>query len=123
MRSFLIGIIIFFSVSPVTLAQNKETVPQKGKVTFIELGSVRCIPCRQMEPVLDSIRAKYPNDVKVIFYDVWTEKGKPFARKYSIRLIPTQVFLDNEGKEYFRHTGYFPEKEVEKILKQKGVKR
>ena len=123
MRSFLIGIIIFFSVSTVTLAQDKVTIPQKGKVTFIELGSVRCIPCRQMEPVLDSIRAKYPNDVKVIFYDVWTEKGKPFARKYNIRLIPTQVFLDKEGKEYFRHTGYFPEKEVEKILKQKGVKR
>ena len=125
MKSFLLSIVIFFSVSSVMLAQdqNKETVPQKGKVTFIELGSVRCIPCRQMEPVLDSIRVKYPNDVQVIFYDVWTEKGKPYAKKYGIRLIPTQVFLDKEGKEYFRHTGYFPEKEVEKILKQKGVKR
>ena len=26
-----------------------------NKVTFIELGSVRCIPCQQMQPVMKSI--------------------------------------------------------------------
>ena len=36
--------------------------------------------------------------------------------------IPTQVFLDKDGKEYFRHVGYFPEEDVVTILKMKGVK-
>jgi len=27
------------------------------------------------------------------------------------------------GKEYYRHVGYFPEKDVVKILQQKGVKK
>ena len=69
--------------------------------------------------VLDSIRTKYPKEVKVIFYDVWTPSGKPYAKQYGIQAIPTQVFLDKEGKEYFRHVGFFPEKEVVKVLEKR----
>lgn len=92
------------------------------KVTFIELGSVRCIPCQKMQVVMKSIEEKYGDQVKIVFYDVWTEAGKPYADKYNINLIPTQVFLDQNGEEYFRHEGYFPEEELIKVLNAKGVK-
>ena len=95
---------------------------KKYKVTFIELGSVRCIPCQQMQPVMKSIEAKYGKDVKVDFHDVWTDAGKPYGVKYGIDAIPTQVFLDETGKEYYRHVGFFPEEELEKVLQQKGVR-
>jgi thioredoxin 1 len=91
-------------------------------VTFIELGSVRCIPCQLMQPVMKSIREKYGTQVNVVFHDVWTEAGAPFAKQYGIEAIPTQIFLDKDGKEYFRHVGFFPEEELIKILNQKGVK-
>ena len=91
------------------------------KVTFIELGSVRCIPCKKMQPVMKSIGEKYPDQVNVIFYDVWTPEGQPFGDKYGIRAIPTQVFQDASGKEFFRHEGFFPEEELMKVLKEKGV--
>jgi thioredoxin 1 len=95
---------------------------KKYKVTFIEFGSVRCIPCQQMQPVMKSIEMKYSKDVKVDFHDVWTDAGKPFGIKYGIEAIPTQVFLDETGKEYYRHVGFFPEEELVKILQMKGVK-
>ncbi len=94
----------------------------KYKVTFIELGSVRCIPCQRMQSVMKSIEEKYADQVKVVFHDVWTPEGKPFGEQYGIEAIPTQVFLDENGKEYFRHLGYFPEEELVKILNMKGVK-
>ena len=100
-------------------AENKVI---KYKVTFIELGSVRCIPCQQMQPVMKSIREKYPTQVDVVFHDVWTEAGAPFAKQYGIEAIPTQVFLDRDGKEFYRHIGYFPEEELVKVLNQKGIK-
>jgi thioredoxin 1 len=110
--------------------QNKKSKPAteqkkpvaKYKVTFIELGSVRCIPCRQMQPIMKSIEEKYCSQVKVIFYDVWTELGKPMADKYNVQAIPTQVFLDANGKEFSRHEGFFPEEELVKVLQTKGVK-
>lgn len=92
------------------------------KVTFVELGSIRCIPCKKMQPIMEQIKKDYKGQVKVVFHDVWTAEGRPYANTYKIRVIPTQVFLDRNGKEYFRHEGFFPKKELVKILKMKGVK-
>lgn len=91
-------------------------------VTFIELGSVRCIPCQIMQPVMKSIKEKYAGQVNVVFHDVWTEAGAPFGKQYKIGAIPTQIFLDKDGDEYFRHVGFFSEEELVKILNQKGVR-
>ena len=92
---------------------------QKAKVTFIELGSVNCIPCKLMQPVMKSIEKKYGGQVEVIFYDVWKDK-RP-AEKYGINLIPTQVFLDENGKEILRHEGFFAEEEIDKFLTSQGL--
>lgn len=102
--------------------KQEEKTTNSVKVTFIELGSVRCIPCKKMMPIMEQIKKEYKGQVKVVFHDVWTAEGKPYARKYKIKLIPTQVFLDKDGKEYFRHVGFFPKEELVKVLKQQGVK-
>ena len=106
---------------------NKSTTPsaakvEKQRVTFVELGSVKCIPCRQMQPVMKAIEQKYGDQVKVVFHDVWTDAGSSQAEIYMINLIPTQVFLDAEGKEFFRHEGFYPEEEIHKLLQKRGLK-
>jgi thioredoxin 1 len=92
------------------------------KVTFIELGSVNCVPCRMMQPVMDKLEENFPEDVEVVFYDVWTKEQEQYAREYGIRAIPTQVFLDANGEEFFRHEGFFPYEQVVEVLERKGVK-
>ena len=123
MRTLVLSLMMLFAFSQSSFAQTENKKTDKAyKVTFIELGSVRCIPCQKMELVLESIRKKYPKDVNVVFHDVWTEAGKPYATKYKIKSIPTQVFLDENGKEFFRHEGFFAEEELIKVLEQKKVK-
>jgi len=100
-------------------AQSKDVKP---KVTFIELGSVNCITCKMMQPIMKNIEQKYGGQVNVIFYDVWTKEQRSYAEKYGIKLIPTQVFLDAKGKEFHRHEGFYPEEEIDKIMKSKGLK-
>lgn len=92
----------------------------KHKVTFIELGADKCIPCRQMQPIMKEIAAEYPDQVLVVFYDVW--KNPAPAEYYKIQLIPTQVFIDKRGNELFRHVGFFPKEELLKFLRGHGVK-
>ena len=94
----------------------------KAMITFVELGSVKCIPCRKMQPVMKAIEDKYDDQIKVIFYDVWKSDQRKYAEEYGIRLIPTQVFLDKDGKEIFRHEGFFPEAEIDKFLQKQGLK-
>lgn len=91
----------------------------KHKVTFIELGADRCIPCRAMQPIMKEIAEEYAGRVQVVFYDVWKDP-RP-ARQYGIQLIPTQVFIDQGGKEIFRHVGYFAKGEILDMLKEKGI--
>jgi len=91
-------------------------------VTFIELGSVNCIPCKAMQKVMKAVEEKYGSQIKILFYDVWKQDQAHFAQEYNIRLIPTQVFLDANGKERMRHEGYFPEKEIDAYLQSKGLK-
>jgi len=135
-----VSVILFFALLMVTSAcsqgsdspakngkanlnvSDSKDAAKKYKVTFIELGSVKCIPCQQMQSVMKAIETKYGKEVKVDFHDVWTDAGKPFGVKYGIEAIPTQVFLDETGKEYYRHVGFFPEEELVKILQMKGVK-
>jgi thioredoxin 1 len=90
--------------------------------TFVEIGAASCIPCKMMQPIMKAVGEEYKGQVKVVFHDVWTPKGKDDAMKYNIRVIPTQVFLDKDGKEYFRHEGYFPKEDVVKVLKMQEVK-
>ena len=108
--------------SPAAKPGTKAPVAPGPLVTFVELGSVNCIPCRQMQPVMKAIEQKYGEQVKVVFYDVWKQEQRKYAEQYGIRLIPTQVFLDAAGKEFFRHEGFYPEAEIDKLLQKRGLK-
>jgi len=122
---------ILFSFSAFAFVSCKQSnTNQKSEVThkdsvkytieFIELGSVNCIPCKKMQPVMASIEKRYEGKVKVTFYDVWKDDAP--AKKYNVELIPTQVFLDANGKEIYRHEGFFPEEEIDKFLESTGVR-
>ena len=118
-------LIILFSAGSIPAVQNKndkKAIEVQPKITFVELGSVNCIPCKKMQPIMKSVEKKYGGQIKVIFYDVWQPDQKKYAQQYGIKLIPTQVFLDEKGKEIFRHEGFYPEEEIDKLLKSKGLK-
>jgi thioredoxin 1 len=111
----------------VALFAQAKTLPAvppgiKPLVTFVELGSVKCVPCKMMQPVMESVGKKYGDQVSIVFHDVWTDSGKTRAEPYKIRAIPTQVFLDRKGNEIFRHEGFFPESEIDKLLQKQGLK-
>jgi thioredoxin 1 len=91
-------------------------------ITFIELGSDRCIPCRMMQPILKTVQQRYGDQIRVVFYDVWKAEQKKFGKEYGVRVIPTQVFLDRTGKEVFRHEGFFAESEIDTLLRKHGLK-
>ena len=107
----------------VTKSENLQTDSTRTayKVKFIELGSVSCIPCKMMQPVMDAIEKEFGSQVKVVFHDVW--KDTLYAKKYKINLIPTQIFLDESGKEFFRHEGFLAQKEIEKLLINNGLSK
>lgn len=124
-RKLLVLLFIFSISCNAKNADDKNSTSKnqstKAKVTFIELGSVNCIPCKMMQPVMKNIEKNYGSQVKVVFYDVWTREQQRYAEVYKIKLIPTQIFLDENGKEFHRHEGFYPEAEIDKVLQAKGL--
>lgn len=124
MRKIILSLLLFMAITPLawSATNNPPVSKTNWQVTFIELGSVNCVPCKMMQPVMNEIEEKYAGVVKVVFYDVWTPKDRDKAVQYGIRAIPTQVFLNSKGKEIFRHLGYFSSEEIIKLLESKGIK-
>lgn len=119
---FILLVTVLALFSALTLNAAEQTPPGGVKVTFVEIGSVNCIPCKAMQPIMKAVEEEYKGQVRVVFHDVWTSKGKLDAAKYNIRIIPTQVFLDKDGKEYHRHEGYYPKVDVVRVLQMQGVR-
>jgi thioredoxin 1 len=92
---------------------------QEGKIVMLELGSVGCIPCEQMKPVMQKLRDTYQGKLDVIFIDV--REDNKTGRRFGVRMIPTQVFLDKSGKEFHRHIGFYSYEEIAPELKKAGL--
>ena len=91
-----------------------------AKPRLLEIGSSRCMSCREMAKVLDALRASQGAKLKVDFIDVFEQPEA--ADRYKIALIPTQIFYDTAGKEIFRHTGYFAHDDILAKFRELGVK-
>jgi len=86
---------------------------------LVDLGAGKCIPCKLMAPILEELKSNYVGRLDVQFIDVWQnpDAGKP----YQIRMIPTQVFIGTNGKEVFRHEGFFSKEDILAKWKELGV--
>jgi thioredoxin 1 len=85
---------------------------------LVDLGAGKCIPCKAMAPILEDLKKSYEGKLAVEFIDVWERQDE--AAKYRISMIPTQIFFDADGKELFRHEGFFSKDEILAKCKELG---
>ena len=107
-------------VAETRVAVDKQvTAEVKRLPKLLDLGSVHCIPCKKMAPILDSLKVAYEGRAEIVFIDIRQEKK--MARKYGITIIPTQIFFDAGGNEVYRHIGFFPADSITAHFEQLGV--
>lgn len=101
--------------SEVSIYYNEKSLP-----TLLDFGSTTCEPCKTMFPILNSIEEKYQEKLVVKFINVYSDSKN--TKKYNIRIIPTQIFLNSDGKVLYRHEGVLYEDEIIEKLNELGVK-
>lgn len=123
LKTGVLVVLFLLSLSACSSAEDIDPVLSKakaeGKIVMLELGSVGCIPCEQMKPVMQKLRETYTNKLEVIFVDVRRENKT--GRRFGVNMIPTQVFLDKDGKEIYRHIGFYSYDEIVPVLKKAGI--
>ena len=90
----------------------------KYEITFLEFGAKGCSACKRMESVMEEIHAKYPAHVNIVFLNILKPESQNLMKLFGIAAIPTQVFLNNEAKDFFRHTGYISTAEIENTFQK-----
>lgn len=120
-KFILLAIISIFFLAPFVWAQDFSNVPEKGKITMVDLGAKKCIPCKMMAPILAKLEKAYKGKADIVFIDVW-ENNQP-ARRFKIRAIPTQIFFNEKGEEVYRHIGFLDEKSIVDQLTKMGVEK
>lgn len=86
---------------------------------MVDLGAKSCLPCKMMAPILEDLMRNYQEYFVTEFIDVW--ENQQAARQYGIRVIPTQIFFDAEGKERFRHEGFMSKADILNRWKALGI--
>lgn len=86
---------------------------------LIDLGAGKCVPCKAMAPILEELKTLYKERFEVVFIDVW--QNPDAAKPYSINLIPTQIFFDRDGRELYRHEGFFAKDDILAKWKELGI--
>ncbi len=86
---------------------------------LVDFGAGKCIPCKQMKPILSELEKKHSDQFTVVFIDVW--ENKDAGTRNGIRMIPTQVFYAADGRELARHEGFMSKKDILAKWRELGV--
>ena len=82
---------------------------QKNKMNFeftlIEFSSDNCVLCKQLAPILEDLTSSEKAKVNVVFMNTLKPESLPWMKYYGISAQPMLIFLDNTGKEFYRHYG------------------
>ena len=98
------------------------TLPQalaNGKPTLAEFGRGTCIPCKEMKPILENLAVEYKDRLNVLIISV--DLYRDITSYYKVMAIPTQICFDSNGKELFRHVGFWPKDQIIAELSKLGI--
>ncbi len=92
------------------VAEAAAAPAEQSRPKLLDLGAGKCIPCKMMAPILDEMKETFAGQLDVEFIDVWENQAA--GEQYGIRMIPTQIFFDADGRELFRHEGFYAREDM-----------
>ncbi len=90
-----------------------------GKPTLAEFGWRKCIPCKEMRPILEELDKEYKNKLNVLIVEIPLHED--LAEEYGVNVMPVQIFFNSSGKEVGRHAGFLPKSEIITALQKMRV--
>lgn len=105
---------------PFTAASKSETPAAAARPVMIDFTRDYCLPCQVMAPWVDELRTEYAASVDVVEVNIDRRDNERFALFFSIKSVPTQVFVDASGHIEARHEGVASKKEMNATLSRLG---
>jgi thioredoxin 1 len=88
---------------------------KSGRPTVVDFGSNNCPPCIRLRPVMRALKDAHKDRINVLFLEV--SANRDLAMSYKVRLVPTLIFFDAQGREVHREIGFMGQEAMEKVLR------
>jgi thioredoxin 1 len=98
---------------------NLQALMAKRVPVLLEFGRGWCIPCKYMKPILEDTSKAYAGKAIVMTVDM--DANKDLVRNFKVRMMPTQVFLTPDGKEFFRNEGTLERDQIAQVFAKMGL--
>ena len=83
------------------------------ELSLIEFGGQGCKPCMRMDTVLTEASQFYGSNLNLHIVRLTDRENRKIAKYFGVQMIPSQVILNKEGTEVFRHTGFLSKVELQ----------
>lgn len=84
---------------------------------LIDYYATWCGPCKMMHPVLDDLKERMGDRVKIVKIDVDVPANRQSVYEYQIQSVPT-LMLFKQGKMLWRKSGVVPATELQEIIEK-----
>jgi thioredoxin 1 len=114
-----VGALVTIALRPAKTVEPAIAPPATTGARLVELGSTSCASCKAMHEELAKLRDECRDTITVDEIDVW--KDEDAARRYGVRVIPTQILFDGEGRELDRHVGFLARNDIRDRFARHGT--
>lgn len=92
-----------------------QEIIQQNKLVLVDFFATWCGPCKAMSPILEELKEKVGDSVKIIKIDV--DKNQQVAANFSVRGVPTLI-LFKDGLQVWRESGVISAQQLAQIIQQ-----
>jgi len=111
---FIVPVIMYYSLHSST--QDTASIATGIKPTVIDFSSEMCLECKELKKVMDQVEPKY--DKKIVFKKIMitsaNAEDQKLVKKYGVKVVPTLVYLDKNGKVLKKTEGALTKTELER---------
>ena len=97
------------------MEQDFNTIINSGQLVLVDFYATWCVPCQRMHPVLEEIKEKHGDAIRILKIDV--EKNESFATQHRVQAVPTLMLFRN-GEPVWRQSGVLEVGELSGVIQQ-----
>lgn len=97
--------------------ENFQKLISSETPVLIDYYATWCGPCKMMHPVLDDLKERMGDWVKIVKIDVDVPANRQSVYEYQIQSVPT-LMLFKQGKMLWRKSGVVPATELQEIIEK-----